>query len=158
MVIVWLFADVASENEYCDYHVGHWFIGSHDHDLLESVALHIIPLPCCCQLATVFGVIYRNNFITCKIKFCPPATGYLAPVHMLYELLFSVESSTDQVHIPSVMLSRAPIQALTPPVRFFTKACSSLVLMSTSLALLVPVQEQSVLAPSQVFYEKILCM
>ena len=57
MGIVWLFADVASENEYCDYHVGHWFIGSHSYDLLESVALHIVPLPCCCQLATVFGVI-----------------------------------------------------------------------------------------------------
>ena len=77
---------------------------------------------------------------------------------MLYELLLSVELSTDQVHIPSVMLSRAPIQALTPPVRFFTNACSSLVLMSTSLALLVQVQSE--FAPSQVFYEDmmILCM
>ena len=77
---------------------------------------------------------------------------------MLYELLLSVELSTDQVHIPSVMLSRAPIQALTPPVRFFTKACSSLVLMSTSLAWLVLVQEQSEFAPSQVFYENMMIL
>ena len=39
-----------------------------------------------------------------------PVVGVLAPVHLLKAMLLSVELSLDQVHVPSVMLSRAPSQ------------------------------------------------
>ena len=54
MGVVWLLADVASEYKNA---IIMFCIASLSRELLESVALHIVPLPCCGQLTTVFGVI-----------------------------------------------------------------------------------------------------